>query len=141
MAYLEDGYQTLIGFTGAPSILLREKTVQPFGMDGGDRIEQTTMRNVTVHTYAPQHLIEATQMQFTASYDPGVLTTIISMININDLISVFHSDGTAWEFFGYLRSFVPNENQIGEQPTAACIIEPTNLSLLGAEQVPAYISP
>lgn len=138
--FLEDGYSTLIGFTGAPAILLREKTVTPFGMMGGDRIEQTTMRNVTVHTYAPQHLIEASEMSFTASYDPAVLTTLISILNVNDLIVVTHSDGHHWEFFGYLKDVVPNENTIGEQPTVNCTIAPTNVDLVGNESVPIYVS-
>lgn len=137
--YLIDGFKTLISFAGAPSILLREKSVTPLGLDGGDKIDITTMRNTLVRTYSPQHLIDTTDMSFVASYDPAVLTELLAMINVNDLIGVTHSDGHGWDFFGALRSAIPNENNIGEQPTLNCVINPTNVDLVDNESVPLYI--
>src|SRR3982750_2817179 len=130
MAWLEDGYQTLITFAGAPAVLLREKTVTPFGLDGGEKVDTTTMRNTTVRTYAPQHLIEATDINVTCAYDPAVLTQLIAMINVRDLISITHSDGHAWDFFGHLKSAIPNENSIGEQPTIALVISQNNVDIV-----------
>lgn len=138
MAYLEDGYQTLISFNGAPGVLLKEKSVTPFGLDGGDRVDITTMRNTTVRTYAPQGLIEATEMNFVAAYDPSVLPVLISILNVPDIVVITHSDGSGWSFDGYLKSAIPSENSIGEQPTLACTVVPMNIDPTGTETVPTY---
>jgi hypothetical protein len=138
--YLLDGFKTLISFTNTPTILLREKSVTPLGLDGGDKIDITTMRNIEVRTYSPQHLIDTTDLSLVCSYDPAVLVELLALINVEDLIVITHSDGTSWEFFGALRSFIPNENTIGEQPTANLVISPTNVDTLLNESVPTYIT-
>jgi hypothetical protein len=139
MAFLEDGYQTLVAFANYPSILLKEKEVTPFGMEGGERIDITTMRNETVKTYAPQGLIEATEMSVVCAYDPAILTTLVAAVNVLDVVDITHSDGSGWSFYGYIKSAIPSTNTIGEQPTMTITIVPTNTDPSGVEVVPSVI--
>ncbi len=139
MAFLEDGYQTLVSFALHPTILLKEKEVTPFGMEGGERIDITTMRNEQVRTYAPQGLIEATEMTVVCAYDPAILTTLLSALNVPDVVDITHSDGSGWSFYGYIKSAVPSANTIGEQPTMTITIVPTNTDGTGNEVVPVVV--
>lgn len=138
MAYLTDGHQTWVTFANFPSVLFKEKTVTPPGLDGGEKNDITTMRNETVTTHAPQRLFTMTDFTMVASYDPAVLDDIVSMINVNQLITIKHSDDSEWEFWGFLQKFMPGENKKGEQPTATITVCPTNYDDSEAEVVPDY---
>jgi hypothetical protein len=124
---LEDGYQTIITFEGNDAVALWEKTVQPPGLEGGEKIDITTMHNKNMRTYAPRWLKEATDGQMTVAYDPAVLPELLCMINSPKKIIIQHSDCSKWKFDGYLRSFVPNAVSEGAQPEATCTIVFTNV--------------
>jgi hypothetical protein len=142
MAYLEDGYRTLFSFASAPGILLMEVSVTPFGMEGGDQIEVTTMRNNLLRTFAPQFLITMTEASFVAAYDPFAKDTLMTqVINTNDQITITYSDGSRWTFWGYLKSATPGEAVIGGRPTMNCTVVPTNRNSSGAETFPSYTAP
>lgn len=141
MAFLEDGYRTLVTFELEPTIRLLEVSVTPFGLEGGDQIEQTTMRNNLWRTFAPQFLITATEMSGVFAYDPIILADLLGMLNVNQIIACTHSDGSAWTFWGYLRNFILNENSIGSRPTGNAIIVPTNRDASGVENTPTYTAP
>lgn len=123
---LKDGYSTKITFSSAPSISLWEKTVTPPGVDGGDAIDQTTMHNVTWRTSAPRSLKTLTEGQMTCAYDPGVITTIVAQINVEQTITVTFPDGSTEAFYGWLRTFEPQEVSEGNQPEANCAFTPSN---------------
>ena len=136
---LEDGYQTIIEFAGSDTIKLFEKTVQPPGLEGGEKVDTTTMHNQDVRTYAPRWLKEVTDGQMTVAYDPAVLSEVLALINVVKEITLTHPDGSTWTFFGYLRSFVPGSNAEGAQPEATCTIVSTNVDPAdSSETVPAY---
>ena len=138
---LKDGFSTLYTFSRKPNVNLWEKTVTPPGVDGGDSIEQTTMFNTRWRTQAPRALLTLTESSFNAAYDPGVLTDIVEMINIEQTITARFPDGTTWAFFGYLKTFQPGENSEGAQPEASCTIVPTNFDPVGkVEAGPALAS-
>lgn len=137
--YLEDGYQTLITLSVGGSIKMLEKSVTPPGIHGGDQIELTTMRNALWRTFAPQWLMTLQEFSLTVAYDPVILTTLAStVLNVNQLITVTHSDGSSWEFWAYVKSLVPNENTIGDQPTGVLTIVPTNRNDNRVETAPVY---
>lgn len=139
---LENGYQTLMAFSADADVDIWEKGVQPPGLEGGEKVDITTMHNTTVHTYAAQALIEMTDMSMTAAYDPAVISQIIALVNVNGEITVHFPDTSTWDFYGYLRSFVPSENVNGTQPEAACTVVATNVnSGTGAEHTPVYTAP
>lgn len=123
---LEDGFPTTIAFAANPAVAFWEKTVTPPGLDGGDAIEQSTMHNVRMRTYAARSLITMTEMSVTAAWDPALYEDILDLINVEDSITVHFSNGDTVDFFGYLRVFEPQEMSEGEQPEAQITIQPTN---------------
>ena len=137
---MKDGYRCLITFASAPTIGFWEKTVKPPGFDGGDKIDITTMFNNDLRTFEPRQLITMTPGGATAAYDPGVLTAIMSLINRKDTITVRFTDGSTWAFFGFLKSFTPNDLSEGSHPEAQVEIEPTNMDSTDVEQLPVVVS-
>lgn len=123
---LKDGFSTKITFATKPAISLWEKTVTPPGIDGGDAIEQTTMHNTTWRTFASRSLKTLTDASFTAAYDPICFTDLLALINLETTITVTFPDGSTYAFYGYLRTFEPQEVSEGEQPEANCTITCTN---------------
>ena len=138
MARIDDGYQTLISFSEAPSVKFYEKGVQPPGIDGGGPVDTTTMRNSVWRTMNPKHLKSLTEGKITVAYDPAVYDDIVAMCNVNQLITIAFPDGSTLAFWGYLNSFAPGELQEGEQPTADVSIQPTNQDDSGVETAPVY---
>src|SRR5689334_19933032 len=84
---LDDGFSTRITFATNTTVSLWEKSVKPPGLDGGDPIEQTTMRNLTLRTFAPRGLQTLTPMTTTAAYDPNVYNQLLALININTTVT------------------------------------------------------
>lgn len=123
---LKDGYQTLITFALDPNIEFWEKTVQPPGMDGGDAIEQTTMHNDRWRTMAPRSLVTLTESNTKVAYDPQVYVSILAILNVETTVTVRFPDGSTLAYFGFLRSFEPDELVEGTQPEATVNITPTN---------------
>lgn len=123
---LEDGFPTTIAFASDPDVAFWEKTVTPPGLDGGDAIEQTTMHNNRLRTFAARSLITMTEMSLTAAWDPALYEAILDLINVEGSITVHFSNGDTVDFFGYLRVFEPQEMSEGEQPEAQITIQPTN---------------
>lgn len=133
---LEDGYQSLITFKRKPGINLWEKTVKPPGIDAGDSISQTTMHNSVWRTKRPRSLLDLTDGEITCAYDPKVYTEILTVVGINDEITVKFRDGSTLAFWGSLKSFIPDGQSEGAQPEATCVIVPSNLDNAGVEQAP-----
>lgn len=138
MSYLNDGYQTLISFSANPTVHLKEKETTPPGIDGGDEVDTTTMRNTTWRTRQPRNLKTLTESSIVVSYDPVCYNELNAMINVNQEITVTFPDGSSVVFWGWLRTFTPNSNTEGDQPTANCGITPSNQDNNGVEVGPTY---
>lgn len=123
---LRDGHPTKITFKADTNIEFWEKTVTPPGIDGGDAVDGTTMFNTTWRVQRPRTLKTLTEASLTAAYDPVLYTSIVTAINREDEVTVTFPDGSQVTFWGYLKSFTPNEHVEGEQPTAEVMIVPTN---------------
>lgn len=123
---LRDGFNTIIGFAGDLDIYLWEKRSTPPGDDIGDAIDTSTFWNIRYRTKWPRSLIEVTNGSFTCAYDPLVRTQILAQIGVNQEISVMFNDGSTWVFWGYMKSFIPQEVSDGEQPEAAVEFVVTN---------------
>lgn len=141
MPLLKDGFSTTITFSEAPAVKMEEKSVTPPGVDGGGENDTSTMRNTAWRTRQPRSLKTATEMSFEAAYDPAVYEDIISMVNVNQQITVNWPDGSSLTFWGWLNTFEPGELVEGEQPTATVTIIPSNQDNSGAEQPPVYTAP
>lgn len=138
MTRIDDGYQTLISFAENPSVSFYEKEVTPPGMDAGGPVDTTTMRNTTVRTFAPKHLVTMTEMSFTAAYDPEVYDSVLAMLGVNQLITVTFPDGSTLAFWGWLDKFMLGALTEGSQPTADCTIQPSNQNDSGVETQHVY---
>jgi len=135
---LENGYQSFVAFAEDPDVSFWEKTVQPLGLDGGEKIDITTMHNTTIKTYAAQALPGCTDATVTAAFDPQVLTQALALINVNGEVSNIFPDTSTWTSFGFLKSFVPDAMSNGAQPEASCTVVYTNVNASGAETAPVY---
>ncbi len=120
------GFSTQIAFEADPNVAFWEKEVQPPGFDGGDKIDTTTMFNTLYRTAAARTLIEVTDGSALAAYDPLVLTEILSLINVEGSITIHFPDLSTLDFFGFLKSFVPQALVPGTQPEADIVVVITN---------------
>jgi hypothetical protein len=138
---LLEGQGTKITFSLHPDLAIWETTHTPPGVDAGDAIDA---RNAHCATWAPQlppALRKMGDVSGTCQYDPGVLPNIVSMTGVNQTITTTFRDGSTWAYFGWLKSFVPNETQSGQQPTAAYTIVPSNFDPVGyIEAGPTVVS-
>ncbi len=123
---LGDGYSTKIAFAADADVSFWEKTVGPPGLDGGDAIETTTMHNSTYRTFGARSLITLSESSTTVAYDPDLYDEAIALINVEGAITVHFPDGSTLDFFGFLRTFEPGDNEEGTQPEATLTIQPTN---------------
>lgn len=133
---LNDGFVTKIAFAAKPNVNLWEKTITPPGLDGGAKIDTTTMFNQLLRTYALRQLKEQTDMSFTCAYDPGVLTDLYALVNVPTTVTVRFPNGRCWSFFGGLTKFEPGALEEGKQPEATVTVVATNQDTSGNEQSP-----
>lgn len=124
--FIKDGYATFYEFAESSSVLFRERSVTPPGIDGGDEIDTTTMRNLKWRTRQPRQLLSLTESSVTVSYDPEIYSDILDMINVNQLVTITFPDGSQLAFWGFVKNFTPGENTEGEFPTATITVVPTN---------------
>jgi hypothetical protein len=134
---IDDGFATLITFSSTPGIKLWEKTVTPPGIQGGGENDTTTMRNSIWRTRHPKKLKTLSPMSFTAAYDPQVYDDLVSIVNVNQEITVTFPDGDEITFWGWLDEFTPGEIVEGAQPTADCTIIPSNQDNSNVETAPS----
>jgi hypothetical protein len=135
---LKDGFSTTVGFALNPTIQLWTKTVKPPGLTGGGAISTSTMENTRVRTKAPKALVEITDGEMKAAYNPAVLADIISMMQELQLITVTFADNSTWDFWGWLEEFQPDEVEEGSQPTASVKFICSGESDVCVETLPAY---
>ena len=138
---LKQGYPTTITISSywdstGPNVTFWEKTVQPPGIDGGEPIDTTTMRNTAVRTKSPPVLYDMTPLNCNVAYDPTVYDSIMSAINKNAEIVVVFPDGATLTFWGYLKSFTPQDITDTNEPVAAITIVPTNVNNDDEEKIP-----
>lgn len=140
MAFLKNGFSTTVTFANASGILLKEIEITPPTIDGGDKIDLTTMRNEELKTAAPQALYELQEMQGTFAYDLSVLPTILEQVNVEQLITIHlpPSGAKTEAFWGYMKSFKRSAYKNGERPTAECVFVCTNVNGSGVETGPVY---
>lgn len=134
---LENGFVTKIAIAADADIDLWEIEVTPPGIDGDEKVDQTTMWNSTWRTFAPGALATMTPISVNVAYDPECYDQILAIRNTNGWITVHFPNGDTLDFVGFLKSFIPQANTINGRPTAAMTIEPTN-QLAGVETAPVH---
>ena len=138
---LPDGFSSKLTLAASAAISLWETEVTPPGMEGGDRIDVTTMHNTTVMTFVPQALIDMTESSMTVGYDPNCYNQILALMNVETTITITWADGSTLAFYGYLRNFAPTGLVRGTMPTATVTVAPTNYDPVNrVEAVPVLTS-
>jgi len=135
---LDDGFATLIEFAEDSDVQMWEKEVTPPGVAGGGENDTSTMRNTTWRTKSPKGLVSLAESTLVVAYDPAVYDEIISMVNVNQLITITFPDSSTLAFYGWIDEFTPNALVEGEQPTAEVKIIPSNQDADGTETAPDY---
>lgn len=136
---IKDGHNCLITLSNIPAAPFWERTVKPFGYEGGDGIDITTMHNEVVRQSAPRSLITTTNIGGTCGYDPSRLDTIRGQINKEQTITCVWKSGDAAAAYGFLKSFVPSDNKEGDMPQAQFEIVLTNTDpITGEEELPIF---
>lgn len=119
---LHNGYASFISFSADPDVGLFERAVQPPGIDGGDPVDVSTMYAQRVRPKAPRHLVEGTSARMRVGYDPDDLVAIEDLINVACSVRVTFPNEASIDFWGWLKSFTPQEHEDGVFPEAECEI-------------------
>jgi len=96
------------------------------GFDGGDPIDNTCLTNTDFITKQPQALIEIPDFSFTCDYHPNHMAAVQTEINLNQSITLTFPALGFYTFWGYLKSYTPNEASRGEAWRASCSVVVTN---------------
>lgn len=122
---LEDGFSTQIEFGLNTAIRFNEKTVTPFGVDGGGTIDTTGMRNEFWRTRTTKSLVHKTEFTVVVFWNPNDYQDIVTdLINEIGIINIFWPDGMETSFYGSLIKIDPGPHNEGEIPTATLTIAP-----------------
>lgn len=122
---MKDGFSTTISVAG---LSFREKGVKPPGLDGGDGIDITTMRNTKYRTKWPKSLIGVDAISTTVSYESSQYGAALAAINVNGAIVVTLPDSHTITVYGFIQKFEPTEHKEGTQPEAALTLCITNMN-------------
>lgn len=124
---LKAAFKSVITFASQPSLALWTISFTPTGYDGGDPIDIATMEDVDSTganarhrpTY-PRERIMSTPGQAKVAYDPNTISLIISTLlnRTNDQITETFREGSTKAYWGWMRSFIPDELVEGQMPTA-----------------------
>ena len=123
---LDDGFSTKIHIDILDTLSIWEKVVTPPGMEGGDPVETSTMRNTKWRTFRPRHLLSLTPMTLVGAYDPNVFDDLIAILNVDATITVFYPDTSTLAFYGFAQTAESGDNTEGEQPEMTLTLVPTN---------------
>ncbi len=143
MSIQKDGYQTTISFSALASgvifnVIAKEKGVTPPAIEGGGKIDLTTMRNSNVRTFYPKQLYTLGDASIVVAWDPTLYEEMASVIGVNQTVTITFPDSTTLAFWGTLDGFAPNEQVEGEQPTAVLTVLATNLNDSDVETEPTW---
>lgn len=123
---MDDGFSTTVTLANLPTVKMYERSVTPPGLSGGGPIDTTTMRNTSKRTQSPKQLVTVTAMTMVVQIATEAIEEIKDQINVNQLITVNHPDGSGITFWGWINEFQPGEFVEGEAPTYTVTIEPSN---------------
>ncbi len=143
MSILKDGYQTTIGFSALASgivfnVIAKEIGVTPPAIEGGGKIDLTTMRNSAARTFYPKQLYTIGDSSVVVAWDPTLYEEMAAVIGVDQEITITFPDTTFLTYWGTLDSFAPNELVEGERPTAVLTIIATNLNDSDVETEPTW---
>jgi len=147
MTRLTDGFPTTVTFydddsLGSPiAVQFWEKTVKPGGYSGGGPNNTTTMRNISRRTKQPKKLVDTKPLQLKCAYDPQIVDSIESLINVLKWVVVDYPDGSSVGNWGWLDDVDFDDITEGSQPECTIMVEISNQDADSVEVGPVYIAP
>jgi len=136
---LTNGHRTLIEIVGVTG-RFEEVSFNPVGIEADESVEQTNMRTNNWRGFMGGALLTATDMTIKVHYAPGMYEQVLPLLRRNRAIRVYFPDGAQILVYCIVQSFVPDEHQTNEKPTATLVLKPSNLTTSNppAEVGPAY---
>lgn len=141
---MPDGYKTIVTCSGNRNLSFWEIEVTPPGLDGGDPIEVTTMRNFLWRQMAARSLQTLTAMSITAAWNTALyaeLTVPLTpILNNNMTWTILFRDLSSVSFYGVLNKFDPQSLKEGDFPQVQLTVTPTNTDPGdGSEEGPVWL--
>lgn len=138
----QDGFSTIIAFAAISTPTFKEKEVNPPGVDMGDKIDISTMRNAAWKTFVARKLKELTEFTVVCSYDAAFMGDANTNAGVNTLCTITFPDTATYVFYAYIKKWDPKTSKSGDQPEGTLTIQPTLVhSTTGAETAPVYTAP
>ena len=141
MAWIDEGFSTIVQFSNAPSgiiLYMQEKEVTPPAIEMGGELDTTTLGNIEWHTKSPKKLKMLGDTSMICRYDAAIYAQILTMIGVNTLVSITFPDTSTYQFRGWIDKFKPNVIVEGAMATANVIIVAANETAAGVETAPDY---
>ncbi len=139
---MPDGYRSLVTFSKNAYIQLWERQVKPPGIDGGQKIETTTMHNTAYRTAAARHLKTLDDANMMCAYDPDAITDLLALINDDTgSVTFLFPDASTWCAWGYLGKIEFGDLKEGEFPEATVTIFITNYDKNGGVEAAPVFTP
>ena len=132
---ITDGSGTTLTWATSSSFVVSKTEIKPYGLDGGGRVETTTLENTIWETASPKKLKKCTALTFEGLFDPALLAA--APVNVNDTITITYPDGSHDVVRGWLDKWEPGTIKVGDKTTCSGTIEISNQNG-GTETGPAF---
>jgi len=120
------------------TLAIEKVTLKGLGLEGGDALDASHLANVLYKTKKPQTLTEIPDVTGTGHYTPANHDTAVAELNKNqELVLTFAGVGTL-TFWGYLKTYDPDEGEIGTVWNVTFSIVVTNLDGTESELGPVW---
>lgn len=134
-AYIDDGLGTTMTWGSSTTFTLEKMSITPPAIEGGDKIDITTLNRTAWRTFVPKTLKQLEDAGFTARWDAS--EHIDAPINSNEAITITFPDGDKIVFWGYLKTLEVGEIVEGDKVEGTGTITVTNWNG-SAETAPTY---
>ena len=138
--HMVDGFSTKLSPAAAPSIAFWERTVTPMSLDTEEKIPLTTMFQTLYRTFAGRKLLTVGDLKATVFWYVGTYTHVEDVMgeSNNGSWTLSLPDGGKIDFYAYLKSFVPKDQEEGKAPQADIELVVTNRDSNGSEVGPVF---
>lgn len=119
---LPNGHVLVALATSSLEFAVTECTLPP--LDGGDLPDTTTNDNTTYRSKGSRQFIEIGQFSVTGAFDPDAYTTVVTTINVDDVLTATLVDGRTVAFPVKMKSYTPDSMTEDAFPTAVMEFTP-----------------
>jgi hypothetical protein len=138
---LENGYQSLFVFSLDPDFAMFEVSVQSGDVDGGDKIDITTMLRTQKRAYAPRALSMDGDVTVEAGIASGTRDQANALVNRRGSVTEWLPNGAAYSYHGFLQKATFTKRAEGEFPNGTFTIVITNTDPETGEETETVYTP